>query len=63
MGMILFLQTSATRDGGLGLDRVKEARARLESSERSKVRGRAWINGREVGGPDLRFAHLARSFD
>jgi hypothetical protein len=25
--------------------------------------GRAWINGREVGGPDPRYAHLARSYD
>jgi hypothetical protein len=25
--------------------------------------GRAWINGREVGGPDPRFAHLDRSYD
>jgi hypothetical protein len=24
-----------------------------------RPRGRAWINGREVGGPDPRFAHLA----
>ena len=25
--------------------------------------GRAWINGREVGGVDPRFAHLAASYD
>jgi len=25
--------------------------------------GRAWINGREVGGADPRFAHLAGSYD
>jgi hypothetical protein len=25
--------------------------------------GRAWINGTEVGGPDIRFAHLDRSYD
>ncbi len=25
--------------------------------------GRAWINGREVGGTDRRFAHLGRSHD
>jgi hypothetical protein len=25
--------------------------------------GRAWINGREVGGTDLRFAHLAVGSD
>jgi hypothetical protein len=26
-----------------------------------KPAGRAWINGREVGGPNPRFAHLHRS--
>jgi hypothetical protein len=26
-------------------------------------RGRAWINGREVGGMDPRFAHLAAIYD
>ena len=26
-------------------------------------RGRAWINGSEVGGTDPRFAHLDRSYD
>lgn len=25
--------------------------------------GRAWINGREIGGVDARFAHLGRSYD
>ena len=41
------------------LPRAIEARRRLE-----RVRaGRAWINGREVGGPDPRYAHLARSYD
>jgi hypothetical protein len=63
MGITLFLQTGTTSDGGRVLDRVREARDRLESPERSQIRGRAWINGREVGGSDLRFAHLARSYD
>jgi hypothetical protein len=31
--------------------------------EDSRTRGRAWVNGREVGGPDARFAHLGRSHD
>ena len=26
-------------------------------------RGRAWINGSEVGGTDPRYAHLNRSYD
>ena len=41
------------------LDRVVEARRRLTP----RRRGRAWINGREVGGPDPRFAHLALTHD
>ena len=37
----------------------------VKSSRRSPPprRGRAWINGREVGGPDPRFAHLAATHD
>jgi hypothetical protein len=27
------------------------------------VLGRAWLNGREVGGTEARFGHLARSHD
>ena len=42
------------------MSRVMEARRNLPSSG---GRGRAWINGREVGGEDPRFAHLSRSFD
>jgi hypothetical protein len=38
--------------------RLIEARRRL-----SRSRGRAWINGREVGGPDPRYSHLSRSHD
>jgi hypothetical protein len=41
------------------LARVAEARRRV--GERRS--GRAWINGREVGGPDPRFAHLAVTHD
>ena len=37
------------------------ARQRLES--RTRPVGRAWINGREAGGQDRRFAHLSRSHD
>jgi hypothetical protein len=40
------------------LPRVIEASRRLAAP-----RGRAWINGREVGGTDKRFAHLSRSHD
>ena len=43
------------------LTRVVHARRRLETVPRGA--GRAWINGREVGGSDLRFGHLARIHD
>lgn len=39
--------------------RAIEARRQL-APERG---GRAWINGREVGGADPRYAHLAGSYD
>jgi hypothetical protein len=45
-------------------DRRIERLARMElRRHRKPAGGRAWINGREVGGPDVRFAHLARSYD
>ena len=31
--------------------------------EPEAVRGRAWINGREVGGADPRYAHLGGAYD
>jgi hypothetical protein len=40
---------------------VVAARQRLETDSRG--RGRAWVNGREVGGEDSRFVHLSRSHD
>ena len=43
------------------LTRAVQARRRLETLP--SVGGRAWINGREVGGPDPRFSHLARTGD
>jgi hypothetical protein len=41
------------------LPRVIDARRALQP----RSRGRAWINGREVGGADHRFAHIERSYD
>ncbi len=38
------------------LSRAIQARRRLRSPRGG---GRAWINGREVGGADPRYAHLA----
>jgi len=40
---------------------VTAARRRLD--EEPRQRGRAWINGREVGGASARFDHLSRSHD
>ena len=40
--------------------RAVEARRSLSSSG---GHGRAWINGREVGGENPRFAHLSRTHD
>jgi hypothetical protein len=37
--------------------------ARRKISGEPRFRGRAWINGREVGGVDPRYAHLSRSHD
>jgi hypothetical protein len=42
------------------MSRVVQARRRLSSPRGG---GRAWINGREVGGADSRYAHLASVYD
>jgi len=42
------------------LSQTIQARRRLTSSRGG---GRAWINGREVGGPDPRYAHLGITHD
>jgi len=39
--------------------RTTEARRKLERADR----GRAWTNGREIGGQDARYTHLRRSHD
>jgi hypothetical protein len=52
-------RTDRTRARHLTL--ATAARRRLD--ENSRTSGRAWINGREVGGADTRFAHLGRSYD
>ena len=36
---------------------------RITPVEPSDKQGRAWINGREVGGTDARFVHLSRGSD
>jgi hypothetical protein len=41
----------------------RRGRLRLAIEVPEPPRGRAWINGREVGGADPRYQHLARSYD
>lgn len=50
------LTTARVRDRRM--PRAIEARRRLE-----RPTGRVWVNGREVGGPDPRYAHLGRGCD
>lgn len=57
---------AARAEGVRRLQRAIEARRRLESSPEQafdRRGGRAWINGREVGGPDPRYGHLGRVHD
>ena len=42
------------------MSRAIQARRRLSSPRGG---GRAWINGREVGGSDSRYAHLSAVYD
>jgi hypothetical protein len=49
---------TAARSRDPRMPRVIEARRRLNRST-----GRVWVNGREVGGDDPRYAHLSRSYD
>jgi hypothetical protein len=41
----------------------RERPRRHAQIERGTARGRAWINGREVGGTEARFAHLRGGYD
>lgn len=53
---------TSRRDRRRTLALVTEARRRLDYGP-ARERGRAWINGREVGGVTARFEHLGRSYD
>ena len=48
--------TPRSRERAQRLSRAIHARRRLNSPRGG---GRAWINGREVGGTDPRYSHLA----
>ena len=59
---------TAARVRARRVDRAISTRRRLrEADERRRTPrrrgGRAWVNGREVGGADERFAELGRSYD
>jgi hypothetical protein len=47
-------------DGDRRVGRIIEARRELATQ---RVGGRAWLNGREVGGADPRYMHLEASHD
>jgi hypothetical protein len=47
-------------DGDRRVGQVIKARRELASQ---RVGGRAWLNGREVGGADPRYTHLEASHD
>lgn len=52
----------SVRDRRRSLTQATAARRRLDEYARP-ARGRAWINGAEVGGASARFEHLGRSYD
>jgi hypothetical protein len=58
---------SEHRDRGRRIGRAMAARRRLDrTGDRRRDRrraGRLWVNGRELGGTEPRYAHLAQSFD
>ena len=58
---------SSARDRTRRVSRAIDASRRLRSSDdlrsRESREGRAWVNGSELGGPRMAFAHLAESYD
>jgi hypothetical protein len=52
---------ASDRDRRQALTLATAARRRLD--EDSRVCGRIWVNGREIGGASERFTHLDRSHD
>jgi len=45
------------------LEAARRGREPSRASDRGAGAGRAWLNGREVGGPARRYAHLGRVHD
>jgi hypothetical protein len=54
-----FLMLAPRRQSGRRASPVESDRGRKPGG----TRGRAWINGREVGGTEARFAHLLGGHD
>ena len=55
---------TAARSRDPRIPRAIEARRRLRRpAAPDRPTGRVWINGREVGGADPRYAHLELGFD
>lgn len=60
---VIRLDDRRTRETMIG--NARDARRRLDQAddEPGRRRGRIWINGVELGGPERRFAHLSVSHD
>ena len=56
---VIRLTDRRARESRIG--RAMDARRRLQDvePERSRGRGRVWLNGVEIGGSDRRFSHLS----
>ena len=60
------ISISEARVRGRRVARAIEVQRNLRAAERRakpRGRGRAWVNGIELGEPMLAFAHLAESYD
>jgi hypothetical protein len=59
------IRIEGARKRGRRVAAAVDARRRLDNRPREarRTRGRAWLNGIELGDPTGAFAHLARSYD
>jgi hypothetical protein len=61
------IRMSSTREREHKVSRALGARHRVEKAAggrgQRRFYGRAWINGREIGGSDPRYEHLVSSYD
>lgn len=65
MNSATVIPIEGARERGRRVARAVDARRRLDNRprDRQRTRGRAWLNGIELGAPSGAFAHLARSYD